>query len=145
MSSVLKISEAASLAMHSMALMAEVPRTTFTTRGIATALGVSENHLSKVLQRLDKAGLVKSVRGPKGGFALARPGGETTLLEIFEAVEGKPLSTSCLLADKACIGDGCILSDLPEKINGQFLEYTSSTTLDDLAGKFNKPKGDSEE
>lgn len=134
MSSVLKISEAASLAMHSMVLMAAMPRAIFTTHGIAAALGVSENHLSKVLQRLVRAGLLRSIRGPKGGFKLAKPGENITLLDIFEAVEGKLIATSCLLADKACNGEGCILSDLPEKITGQFREYTSSTTLADLAG-----------
>ncbi len=145
MSGVLKISEAASLAMHSMVLMAQMPRTTFTTHGIATALGGSENHLSKVLQRLVRAGLVRSIRGPKGGFKLAKPGENITLLDIFEAVEGKLISTSCLLSDRACNGEGCILSDLPEKINEQFREYTSSTTLDNLAVRFGNTKGGSGE
>ena len=97
MATMLRISEAASLAIHAMAVVAGKPEEVHSTHGVATALGVSEAHLAKVMQRLTRAGLVSSVRGPKGGFVLARPAAEVTLLAIFEAIEGHLEPKGCLL------------------------------------------------
>ena len=59
MASIVQISEAASLALHSMALLAASPDRPLTVKDITARTGVSEAHLSKVMQRLAKAGLVK--------------------------------------------------------------------------------------
>ena len=48
-------------------------------------------YLFKVLDRLIKANILCSKTGPGGGFSLARPAGEITILEIFEAVDGQML------------------------------------------------------
>ena len=54
MNSILKISEAASIAIHAMFILASTPDKLFSNKEIATMLDVSENHLAKVLQRLAK-------------------------------------------------------------------------------------------
>ena len=69
MPTMLKISEAATLALHTAFFLVTNPDRRLTTREMASTMGASEAHLSKVLQRLVHAGLVESVRGPKGGFA----------------------------------------------------------------------------
>ena len=73
MQKVLNISEAYSLALHSLALLASDNGRSLTTHQIASTLGASEAHLSKVMQRLTKAGFLNSSRGPGGGFALKKP------------------------------------------------------------------------
>ena len=85
MSSFIKVSEGVTIAMHSMLLMAMQSDEVLTTSYIAEKLHVSAAHLSKVIQRLNHAGLVKSTRGPKGGSTLAKNKNDITLLEIFEA------------------------------------------------------------
>ena len=82
MSGVLKISEAASLALHTMALLASERVGPMRIHDMARTFDISEAHLAKVLQRLSRAGLVHGTRGPRGGFMLPDGGEETTLLEI---------------------------------------------------------------
>ncbi len=136
MSNVLRISEAASLALHAAVFLAANPGKPISTREIASALEVSEAHLSKVMQRLARTGLVNSVRGPKGGFLLARSPARISLLEVYEAIEGRLLPANCLLGTPVCKGEGCILGDLVETLNGQVREYLSRTRLSELVGVY---------
>lgn len=132
MSAPLKISEAASLALHAMVLLAGQSGGPLSTRQISAQLRVSDHHLSKVMQRLGRAGLVDSTRGPKGGFRLARRGSAITLLEIYEAVEGPFSGRACLLDRPACQG-GCALGGLVNILGSEVQAYLARTKLGDLA------------
>jgi len=132
MNGVLHISEAASLAMHTTVLLAAHPDRLIPTREAASVLDVSEAHLAKVLQRLAKEGLVRSARGPKGGFALARPAEEISLLNVYEAIEGQYTDAACLLGRPVCRGEQCILGGLLATVNAQVRAYLSSTKLPEL-------------
>lgn len=127
----LRISEAASLALHAMVLLARQEGRPLSTRQAAQGLGVSENHLAKVMQRLARAGLVDSRRGPRGGFRLA--GGGISLLQVYEAVEGPLASGSpCLLGRPACQG-GCALQGLTSLLSHEVRAYLAQTQVRDLA------------
>ncbi len=102
MSTILNFSDAVSLALHSMGIMAGKKDCFFRTGAIAKQLAVSEHHLQKVHQRLSKAGLLHSARGPKGGFSLNKPAEEITLLEIVEAIEGPFDPSPCFLNKSPC-------------------------------------------
>ncbi len=80
--------EATCIGLHAMGLLAGTPKTLVSTKRIATLLRVSEAHLAKVLQRLERAGLVRGTRGSTGGFELARAASKISLKEICEAIEG---------------------------------------------------------
>jgi Rrf2 family protein len=127
----LGISEAATLALHAAIFLANTPAEPATSREMAAALAVSEAHLSKVLNRLAKAGLLHSTRGPSGGFSLARAREEITLLEVYEATEGPFQSPSCLWATPHCDRIGCLLGELMHSVNAQILDFLSKTTLAD--------------
>jgi Rrf2 family protein len=135
MGNVLKISDAASLALHVMVILAENPDELTPAKQAADVLYVSEAHLSKVLQRLGKVNLVMSTRGPGGGFRLANPPGETNLLEVYEAIDGRLDEDNCLLHNKACKRENCILGGINESLNSQIRDYLSGTTLNDLIEK----------
>ena len=136
MASVLKVSEAASIALHSITLLASDPDRMRPTREIARRINASEAHLSKVLQQLSRAGLVGAVRGPRGGFRLLKNCDEICLLEIFEAIEGPLMVEPCLIGAPICEGEKCILGGLVEEINRQFRDYLSRTTLLEMADVF---------
>ena len=137
MQHLLKISEAASLALHTMGLLASRPGDRVSTRELAARLKVSEAHLAKVMQRLGRAGLVRSQRGPKGGFSLQRNPDEITLLEVYEATEGTLRKQRCLLGNPICNGN-CILGGLLENVGDEVREYFSTTRLSDLSDSFNQ-------
>ncbi|MDI7277966.1 MAG: Rrf2 family transcriptional regulator [Anaerolineae bacterium] len=69
---------------------------------IARAQGVPESYLAKIFQDLTKAGLVRSHRGARGGFTLARPPQEITLRQIIEAIEGPVALNRCLDPREGC-------------------------------------------
>jgi Rrf2 family protein len=136
MTTMLHISEAASLALHTAAFLAAHHDRLVSTHEIAQTLGVSENHLAKVRQRLSKAGLVDATRGPHGGFRLAKPAEVITLLDIYEAVEGPIRPTSCLLGrHEPCDPSNCIFRGLADSVNRQVLDYFKSVTLAQFRAK----------
>ena len=136
MSSVLKVSEAASFALHTVVFLAANPDERFSTKRIAEVHDISEAHLSKVLQRLAKLGLVNSVRGPKGGFTLRRSADEITLLEVYEAIDGPLSPTTCLFGTPICNGRGCIMGDVLKSLNEETRAYLAGTTVSDVTAVY---------
>ena len=136
MSEILRFSDAASLAFHAMAYLARTADERQTVGHIAGLLHCSEAHLSKVMQRLHRAGLVLSTRGPKGGYRLERPADAITLLNVYEVVEGPLDEAECLLETPVCQGGACILGDLLVRVNRQINDYLSQTTLSDLSNVY---------
>ena len=132
MSNVVKMSEAASLALHAMVLLAERVDKLVPTREMMESLDVSGAHLSKVLQQLVKGGLLESVRGPSGGFTLGRPGKDITLLDVYETVEGPLTPSKCLFSRARCDGRDCILGGLLENVGQEVRDHLAKTTLADL-------------
>ncbi len=138
----LKISEAASLALHTMVLLETDPDRSFSNVEIADDLQVSKNHLSKVLQRLTKTGLVKSIRGPKGGYKLAKSGKDITLLNVYEAIDGEVQTRKCLSDSPICDGKSCIFQDRLEKLNRELKDYLVNTHLNDVTNIYRRKEND---
>jgi len=134
MSNVLRMSEAASLALHATVLLANTNGGPLKTKEIADGLRVSPNHLSKVLQRLVRVGLVESVRGRCGGYELARPPSKVTLGQVYEAIDGPLKAVDCLFSEPVCMGKKCILSDLLVGLDKEVREYLSNTKLSNMTG-----------
>ena len=83
-------------ALHCCAVMVGIPQDRFlSTKALAEFHGIPKEYLSKALQALSQAGLVKGTLGPKGGYRLAVPPEEITFLDIVEAVEGSNSSFNC--------------------------------------------------
>jgi Rrf2 family protein len=137
---VLNISEAASLAMHTAVLLAARKGESLSAGQIAATLDVSEAHLAKVLQRLGKAGIVRSTRGPHGGFVLARAGSQISLLRVYEAIEGALVESDCLLGSRICHGANCILGCLVQSVNSKVRDYLRKKHLSDLTGVYARAK-----
>jgi len=132
----LRISEAASIALHTMTLLALNTGKFLSVKEISKTLSVSEAHLSKVLQRLARRGLAHSIRGPKGGFRLGKPADEVTLLDVFEAIDGPFKPTDCLMKERICKNGNCLFGDLLGSINRSVLEYLGGKKLIEVESIF---------
>lgn len=102
---------------------------------IAEAAKVPKQSLAKILHGLRKKGLVKSTKGPGGGYQLARPGGRMTILEVIEAVDGPvDYSRDCILGLDRCDDDvGCALHEYWSSFRGQYYFTISQMTLETAA------------
>ena len=86
----MKLTRASSYALHALAYMASQKKTNPTASHIiAEKRHIPERFLLKVLKPLVSAQLLTSVKGPNGGYRLARPASEISVLDVLEAVEGK--------------------------------------------------------
>jgi Rrf2 family protein len=69
---------------------------------LAAVTSVSKPFLAKILQKLTKAGIVRSFRGVKGGFRLTRRPKDITLLDVIEAIEGAISMNKCVVDQRFC-------------------------------------------
>lgn len=118
------------LGLHALGKLAENPQTCFSTQQIAAAIGTTEPHLSKVLQRLKNGGLIKSVRGPGGGYKLGCVPKETPLRDIFVLLGGPFESKGCGL--EGCKNRVCFIGAMMDELTHAFLRYLESRTLADF-------------
>jgi Rrf2 family nitric oxide-sensitive transcriptional repressor len=134
MADLIRMSEATALGLHTMAVIARYGKPMSTTQ-IATELRASEAHLSKVLRQLVRVGLLSSKRGPGGGYALAKPSDETSLLDVYEVLEGPLRRDGCLFSEPVCGEVNCILGDLVERLRRKAHDHLESTSLSDIANE----------
>lgn len=130
MSKVISISEAASIAMHSMVLIARSEEK-MNVMKIAEATGASRHHVAKIMQRLVKDGYLQSNRGPNGGFVLKIDPAKISLLNIYETIEGKIDIATCPMDNPICPFDKCLMGNVVTKMTNNFKDYMSSQILSD--------------
>jgi len=128
------ISEAASLAIHSMALIAS-STIRLNAKMISEILHVSQNHLAKILQVLAKNEYLESNRGPGGGFTFKKNADQISMLEIYELIEGNVDCQFCGITENQCPFITCIFGGKPDKLTNEFVEYLSITKISDLKTK----------
>ncbi len=108
-----------------------------TIRDISKKQQMSVTYLEQILHKLKKAGIVKSIRGAKGGYVLSRKGDKITVIQIINALDG-PISISYCdspqLREKSCIGPSfCVSRILWKKLENIIEGTLSSVTLADLS------------
>lgn len=103
--------------------------------GISVRQGVPSNYLEQLFVGLRKAGLVRAIRGARGGFELERPAAEITVLDVVEALEGPLRPTVCSGHRAGTCGrvDACAASDVWERATDAVRDVLASTSLESLA------------
>jgi Rrf2 family transcriptional regulator, iron-sulfur cluster assembly transcription factor len=113
-----------------------------TLAGISERQSISLSYLEQLFSRLRRSGLVKSVRGPGGGYRIAKPLTEISVSEIISAVDELIDATQCG-GQENCHDEGrCMTHDLWSSLNVKILDYLSGVSLADLvASNEAKAKG----
>jgi len=104
---------------------------------IATAEGISVPYASKLLAKMRQAGLVKAVRGRKGGFCISKQPGQVNLLEVITVLGGPLLDPDhCTKRTgqlEECVHtDQCSVHDILGSLAGQIAGFLAGKTLADL-------------
>ena len=92
----LSLTKKTDYAVIAMCHLALAPQRVASAREIARSFGMPLSLLMNILKRLCVAGLVRSVRGAQGGYALARPAGQITLADLVVALEGPVRLANCV-------------------------------------------------
>lgn len=109
---------------------------------IASRQQISEKYLEQIISVLNKAGYVKSIRGPQGGYQLVKKPEEYTVGMILRTTEGDLAPVSCVGSgavecDRA---DGCVTVRIWQKINDAVDNVVDNITLEDLVDWQNEKK-----
>lgn len=128
-----KISEATAIALHSMIYITNREHETVSLKEIAEKFKISDNHLSKVLQRFVKLGILNSIKGPKGGFSIVPKYKNMSFGDIYEIFEGKMQNNNCVFSSGQGSCPKCIMSDLVNKLNCEFIDYMKSHKISDFS------------
>jgi len=104
-------------------------------KAIAKQYKIPLDYLLKILQQLVRANVLNSIRGPHGGFTLARPPAKISFLHIVEAVDGPFILTPVVTELKIDAGFNRRIVDTYQKSAKQAANILSKVSIADLGGK----------
>lgn len=132
--SVMIFSSAVQYAIRAMTCLGEQePDRLASIRYVSDACGIPLPYLAKIVNRLARAQLVRSRRGPAGGIKLGRPAGEITVAEIIEALGEMPTADQCVLGLAQCSDKTpCPVHENWKGIREQLKESLHARSVEDL-------------
>ncbi len=100
---------------------------------ISQKLNIPHHFLAKILQNLSKSGMLRSQKGPSGGFALGTDPEDITLYNIVEVIDGDGFITECVLGLPSCGGDNpCPLHDRWGELRDDIYKMLADKTIGQL-------------
>lgn len=96
---------------------------------ISLSQGISNSYLEQLFARLRKHGLVKGVRGPRGGYRLAKPPGDISVADIISAVDETIDATQCNGEGNCQEGERCLTHELWMDLSQSLFEFLDGITL----------------
>ena len=114
-------------------------------REIANNQEISEKYISRLIIELRKAGMVKSIRGSKGGYRISREPKEITLLDVVEVMEGPVSIVDCVSARDCCPRiASCVTREIWTELNNQIREALQKITLQEIIDRYRAKNSDGE-
>jgi Rrf2 family nitric oxide-sensitive transcriptional repressor len=127
-----KLNRSTDMALRIAMLTAASPTTRTTVDELATRLALPRSHVAKVVQRLQRIGVLVTIRGRSGGVAFAEHAGELTVGQVVRAFEGDDEVVSCEQPVCPLVG-GCRLRGQLRRAQAAFLAVLDEVRLGDLA------------
>ena len=118
-------------------MASNIENTPISIKKISESEELSPIFLEQIFTKLKKAGITESVRGAAGGFRLAKPVEEITVLSILEAVEEGVLLAPCTSGDQTCgREEACILGPFWEDTEKVIREHLATQTIDSIIKQY---------
>lgn len=100
-------------------------------------LGITYYYFIKMVTRLKKAGFIESIRGPIGGYRLAKHSADITLYDIIQTMEGDIHINRCLeddrLCSKYCVNNQtCLIHNILEEVQNELIAVLKSKRISDI-------------
>lgn len=112
------------------------PESPVTIKEISERQDVSVAYLEQILNKLRRAGLIRSVKGPGGGYLLTKDPGGVNIASILKELEGPVAITSCLDPEEGCARvEGCVTHLLWKSLGAKIEAFLETITLKDLLEK----------
>ena len=119
------------------------PENPVTIKEISERQDVSVAYLEQILNKLRRAGLIKSVKGPGGGYLLAAGPDKISIAVILKELEGPVAITSCLDPEEGCARvEGCVTHLLWRSLGAKIEAFLETITLKNLIEQEHLLKGD---
>lgn len=110
-------------------------------KAIAQHQNISVKYLEQLMTVLKSAGIVRSVRGPKGGYVLAKTPSEVRVSDCFNCLEGPVITTECVDNSRFCPKTAaCVARQLWAEIQNAIMTLLQSTTLQSLIDRARENK-----
>lgn len=120
-------------ALRCLMFLGQSDRRTETIAEVAGRMSMSEDHLLKVVRRLNQLGYVRPVRGRNGGIGLARPPEEINVGDVVRAMEENLCLVPCFSDGLACpLSPACLLAGVLDEALAAFMQTLGRYTLADL-------------
>lgn len=113
-------------------------------KGISARQGISARYLEQIFKKFRKAGIIKSVRGPLGGYLLAKKPKEITVGDIIRAIDGQDIelvfcSGTKKTSKKPCDRIGkCVVSEVWDEASKKLMNYFNSVTINQICAEAKK-------
>jgi len=102
---------------------------------ISQSQGISLSYLEQLFAKLRRDGLVEGVRGPGGGYRLAKPAAAVSIADIITAVDEKMDATLCEGKENCQNGERCLTHDLWTSLSKQIFDYLAAISLADFLAR----------
>jgi len=128
MPKVINFSNAMTIGVHSLIILAREKKP-MNAILLAERIGSTKFHVAKVLQRLVKDDILRSMRGPTGGFQLVKDPSEVTVFDIYRSIEGEIDYDECTHTNPVTPIDKCIRETIVKKMTEDFVNYMKEHTV----------------
>lgn len=136
----MQVSKTLDYAVRSLTYMSKRPVERFNIKDISEKQHIPLNYLAKIMRKLVNRGIIRSMVGPEGGYALRKSPKEINLRDVYEAIEGELKIIDCMDKDSICVlYENCPQLPVWDKLQVSMIKILESTTLEDM---LNREKSD---
>lgn len=132
----MQVSKTLDYAVRSLTYMSKRPVERFNMKEISEKQHIPLNYLAKIMRKLVNRGIIRSMVGPDGGYALRKSPSQINLKEVYEAIEGELKMIDCMDKDTICsLYENCPQLPVWDKLQVSMIKILETTTLEDMLNR----------